>query len=223
MINIPDYINWSFYFTVILTLVFLLLAAPRIDKLAALCIAWLSVQMVISTSGYYLEPDMFPPALTLLVLPPLLIVFFAVFSGYTIKSIKNFRAGWLTMLHVVRIPVEVVLYWLFKEGLVHQDMTFQGRNFDIFIGFSAPLVAYFGYVRPVLPIWVLMLWNVIGLGFLFNIVGIALMSTPGPLHMMNQDQPNEAMLNFPFAWLPCFIVPCVLFAHLASIRKIFIR
>ncbi len=223
MINIPDYINWIFYLSVILTLVFLLLAAPRIDKLAALSIAWLSLQMVISSSGYYLEKDMFPPALALLVVPPLLVVLFVVFSGFNIRTLKEFRGGWLTLLHVVRIPVELVLFWLFKEGLVPKDMTFQGRNFDIYIGLSAPLIAFFGYVRPVLPVWVVLIWNVVGLGFLFNIVGIALMSSPGPFHIINLDQPNVAVLNFPFAWLPCFIVPTVLFAHLASIRKFFIR
>lgn len=223
MTNIPDYINWIFYFSVILTLVFLLLAAPRIDKLAALCIAWLSVQMVISASGYYLEADVFPPALASLVFPPLLVVVVSVFGGFNIKSLKFFKAGWLTFLHLVRIPVELVLYWLFKEGLVPQDMTFKGRNFDIFIGLSAPLIAYFGYVRPVLPVWLVVTWNFIGMGFLFNIVGIAIMSTPGPFHFMNLEQPNVAVLNFPFAWLPSFIVPTVLFAHLACIRKVFVR
>jgi hypothetical protein len=223
MTNIPDYINWTFYFSVILTLVFLLLAAPRIDKLAALCIAWLSLQMVISASGYYLEADVFPPALASLVLPPLLVVLVSVFAGFNIKSLKFFKAGWLTFLHLVRIPVEMVLFWLYKEGLVPQDMTFQGRNFDIFIGLSAPIIVYLGYVKSVLPAWVVIIWNLVGMGFLLNIMGIAIMSTPGPFHVINLEQPNLAVLNFPFAWLPSFIVPTVFFAHLASIRKVFIR
>ncbi|WP_316813780.1 hypothetical protein [Pedobacter heparinus] len=31
---------------------------------------------------------------------------------------------------------------------------------------------------------------------------------------------KKGILNFPFSWLPSFIVPLVLFAHLASIRKL---
>jgi len=223
MINIPDYINWVFYFSVVLTLVFLLLASPKLDKLAAICIGWISIQMVVSSSGYYLEPNQFPPPLAFLVVPPFLVLLVAVFAGFNIKNLRSYKAGWLTFLHLVRIPVELVLFWLYKEGMVPKDMTFEGRNFDIFMGLTAPIVAYLGYVRPVLPIWFIITWNLVGLGFLINIIGLGILSAPGPFHIINLDQPNVAVLNFPFAWLPSFIVPSVMFAHLASIRKIFIK
>ncbi|WP_233632635.1 hypothetical protein [Parapedobacter sp. ISTM3] len=53
----------------------------------------------------------------------------------------------LTMINVVRIPVEVVLCWLFINGAVPEMMTFEGRNFDIIAGITAPLIAYFGVVK----------------------------------------------------------------------------
>jgi len=34
------------------------------------------------------------------------------------------------------------------------------------------------------------------------------------------DQPNIAILYFPFVWLPSFIVMTVLFSHLISIRRL---
>lgn len=48
----------------------------------------------------------------------------------------------------------------------------------------------------------------------------ALFSTPSPIQQFAFEQPNIAILNFPFSWLPTFIVPLVLFGHLASIRKL---
>jgi hypothetical protein len=35
------------------------------------------------------------------------------------------------------------------------------------------------------------------------------------------DQPNIAILYFPFVWLPSVVVPGVLLAHLVSLRKLF--
>ena len=40
----------------------------------------------------------------------------------------------LTLLHIVRVPVEIVLYWLFISKAIPGLMTFNGRNFDILAG-----------------------------------------------------------------------------------------
>ena len=37
------------------------------------------------------------------------------------------------------------------------------------------------------------------------------------------DHPNIALFYFPFIWLPCFIVPTALFAHLVNIRKLIVN
>ena len=62
--------------------------------------------------------------------------------------------------------------------------------------------------------------NFICLVLLLNIVINALFSAPSPLQKFAFDQPNIAILNFPFSWLPTFIVPIVLFGHLTSIRQL---
>jgi hypothetical protein len=54
-----------------------------------------------------------------------------------------------------------------------------------------------------------------------NIVVNAALSAPVPFQQFAFDQPNIAVLYFPFVWLPGFIVPLVLFAHLAAIQKLY--
>jgi hypothetical protein len=44
----------------------------------------------------------------------------------------------LTLLHIIRIPVELGLYWLFIYKAIPQLMTFEGRNFDILVGLTVP-------------------------------------------------------------------------------------
>lgn len=124
----------------------------------------------------------------------------------------------LTLLHIVRIPVEIVLFWLFVHNTVPELMTFEGRNFDIFSGITAPIVFYFGFVKKRLNKKVLLAWNVICLGLLINIVTNAILSAPFPFQQFAFDQPNTAVLYFPFNWLPACVVPLVLFSHLVAIR-----
>ncbi|WP_276497069.1 hypothetical protein [Pontibacter litorisediminis] len=132
--------------------------------------------------------------------------------------------GVLTLLHVVRVPVEVCLLWLYFKGAVPELMTFEGRNFDILAGLSAPVVYYLGYMRSNrLPKVVLLGWNFICLGLLFNIVFHGVLSVPSPFQQFGFEQPNIALLYFPFVWLPGFIVPLVLFSHLATIRQLLVH
>jgi hypothetical protein len=130
----------------------------------------------------------------------------------------NFDPGWLTFLHIVRFPVELVLYWLFIYNQIPEVMTFEGRNFDILSGLSAPFIAYWAYVKRNLDRKWIILWNVICLVLLINIVTTAILSAPTPLQQIEFDHPNKGVFYFPFIWLPCMIVPLVLLSHILCIR-----
>jgi hypothetical protein len=56
---------------------------------------------------------------------------------------------------------------------------------------------------------------------LINIVATAILSMPFPFQQLAFDRPNIAIMYFPYVWLPCCVVPIVLFAHLVSLRKLF--
>ena len=124
----------------------------------------------------------------------------------------------LTYIHIVRIPVELVLYWLFLSHAVPQLMTFDGRNFDILSGLTAPLLYYLVFIKKQVGYKWLLVWNLICLALLLNIVAIAILSAPLPFQQLSFDQPNRAILYFPFIWLPSCIVPIVFFSHLVAIR-----
>jgi hypothetical protein len=116
--------------------------------------------------------------------------------------------------------VELVLFWLFLNNTVPELMTFTGRNFDILAGITAPSVAYFGLQKSKLSRQIILIWNVLCLGLLLNIIVNALLSAPSPFQQFAFEQPNLALANFPFSWLPTFIVPIVLLGHLVSIRRL---
>ena len=84
----------------------------------------------------------------------------------------------LTILHIIRVPVEIVLFWLFLQKTIPQLMTFEGRNFDILAGITAPIIYYFVFVKKTLSKKTLLIWNIVCLILLLNIVINALLSAP---------------------------------------------
>ena len=99
-------------------------------------------------------------------------------------------------------------------------MTFAGGNYDILIGLSAPVVAYYCFNKKSWSPRVALLWNFAGLLLLANIVAIAILSTPYPFrHFMNEPA-NTIVFYFPFVWLPSVLVPFALLLHLLSIKRL---
>ncbi len=218
--NIPFYIPFVFVLTTFLTLLLFYGASHQSKQVMAIFTTWLLIQGIAGYSGFYLVTNTLPPRFALLVGPMLItiIIFFLTSRGREMMDTLDVK--WLTYLHVVRIPVEIVLLWLFIQGQVPQVMTFEGRNFDILAGLTAPLIAYYGYTRNKLGKVILIFWNVICIALLLNIVVHAALSAPFPFQQLAFDQPNVAVLYFPFVWLPGFIVPVVMFSHLVCLRRL---
>lgn len=120
----------------------------------------------------------------------------------------------------MRIPVEFVLFWLFLNKAIPEVMTFEGRNFDILAGLSAPVIYFLGYKKKFLSRGILIGWNLLCLVLLANIVGYAVLATPSPIQQIEFDQPNIAILHFPYVMLPGIVVPLVLASHLIALRKL---
>jgi len=156
----------------------------------------------------------------LLILPPLVLVILTMTTDSGRKLTGQPDLKWLTLLHIIRIPVEIVLFWLFLNHAVPRIMTFEGRNLDILAGISAPFIYYFGFVKNQLGNKVILVWNFICIVLLLNIVVIAVLSMPFPIQQFGFNQPDIALFYFPFVWLPGCLVPMVIFAHVFSIRQL---
>ena len=229
--NLPLYLNISFIFTTALAWLMVLLlintASKRVDSKVSTGIllaigCWLILQSLLSFTGLYKSfPSAIPPKIILFGVFPAVMAILWLFNSRKGKQfIDRLSMQMLTYVHLIRIPVELCLYGLFINGAVPELMTFEGRNMDILAGLSSPLVGFFGIGKSKMGKFSLLTWNFICLGLLLNIVVNAVLSAPSPFQQFAFDQPNVAILNFPFSWLPTFVVPLVLFAHLASIRKI---
>lgn len=219
MAPVPFYISLSFIAVTLATVLFFYFASGKNKTALTVVLALLAVQGVLGWTGFYFKPTM-PPRFPLLVVPSLVLITTVFFTkgGKTLLHTLDLRV--LTYLHSVRIAVEIVLFWLAGEKLLPVAMTYEGQNFDILTGLTAPVMAWLVFERKALSMRALFAWNLMGLGLLLNVVVRGILSAPSPFQQLAFDQPNVAVLYFPFVWLPAIVVSIVLFGHLAAFYRL---
>lgn len=229
--NLPTHISIIFLLTVLATLILFFLSLKKssdekvkskANLIAIGLIAWLILQSIISFTEFYADTNSFPPKFIFAIAPPFLMIGFLFVTKSGRKFIDSLPLENITYTNVVRIPVELVLYALYFCHTIPQLMTFEGRNFDIVAGITAPVIAYFGFTKKLIGRKWILIWNFFSLALLLNIVVNAVLSVPFPFQQLAFEQPNIAVLYFPFSLLPAFIVPVILFGHLVSIRQLII-
>ncbi|MDA7501640.1 hypothetical protein N8482_00030 [Chitinophagales bacterium] len=196
--------------------------SAKSNSIAIAFVVWLIAQAILSYSLFYLNTvGLTPPPFSVLGFIPTFVLMIYIFNSKSGKQfIDSLPLFNLTFLSIVRIPVEIVLWWLFLQEAIPEMMTFEGRNWDILAGITAPFIAYLGYKKSLVGNGVLLAWNVICLILLLNIVIHAMFSFPTAFQQLNLDNPNVGILYFPFFWLPSFVVPVVMFTHFVSIRRL---
>lgn len=222
MDHLPAWIGTMFSFTVFITVYIFYKASVNSKITIFIIIGWMLLQAMAAISGFYTITNQIPPRFSIVILLPMLFIIFLFTSVQGKMYLDGLDLKILTLLHVVRLPVELVLFFLCTYKTVPELMTFGGRNFDILAGITAPLIFYFGFVKKSVGQNIMLCWNFLCLGLLINIVVNAILSAPSPFQQFAFNQPNIAVLYFPYVWLPCCIVPLVLLSHLASIRQLII-
>lgn len=128
--------------------------------------------MIIGSTDFYTNGFTKSSRFILMVLQPLFFTLFLFFQKK--KNIyRQFKPKKLTILHLICIPVEIVLYFLFISKTIPQIMTFESRNFDIFAGITAP-IAYWLSRDYVQNKRILIFWNIAALVLLASTVVIAI-------------------------------------------------
>lgn len=220
MQQLPFFIYATFIATVLLAY-YLIMKASGFKKPFMIVMAiWIVLQSAIAITGFYTNFKAVPPRFPLLVLPPLLFLIYNLSTKKGNNFLQSFNLKTLTIFHVIRIPVELVLYGLFLHKAIPSLMTFEGRNFDIISGITAPIVYYLAFVKKSIGRNALILWNIICLILVINVVIHSILASPTPFQQFAFDQPNIGILYFPFVLLPSFLVPMVILSHVSAIKQL---
>ena len=221
--DLPFYVNLLFILTLLLSF-WLFHRALQSRILVYFSLAWLLVTGILAFRGFFLDYASFPPHFILVVLVPLITILLTFLLPAGRRFMDKIPLRPLVLLSIVRIPVEIVLFLLYRNKQIPELMTFAGRNYDILAGLTAPVIYLVCFNdRQLTNKKVFLIWQLFALGLLMNIVINAILSAPFPFQRFGFDQPNKAVFYFPFTWLPGFIVMAVLFSHLVSIRKLLLK
>lgn len=190
------------------------------------CCVVMTITTIVAYKGVLRNWDMIPP-------PPMILM--CVFS--TINAVVCFCtkcAGrvatglplWMLLgFQVFRLPVELFLRQGYVEGFVPVQLTYQGRNFDIVTAVVALALSVVARYKEkagddALPILMLWLYNVLGLGMLINVVTTAMLSMPTKFRVFT-NEPAAIFITFPpFIWLPAVLVQMALGFHLLLFRRL---
>jgi len=218
MSHLPFYVPAVFVLTTMLTIYLFFRASNKNLRLFVIVAVWMMIQSVIAATGFFAVVHTLPPRLLMLIALPLVAIATLFLTRKGKSFIERFDVKALTMLHTIRIAIEMVLFWLFIDKTMPRLMTFEGRNFDLLSGLTAPLIYYFGFVKTRIGPKSILAWNIICLAILLFTVSNAILSAPTPFQRFAFDQPTIAVLYFPFVWLPGVVVPLVILSHVISIR-----
>jgi len=183
-------------------------------------VGWLALTGMLAERGFFDDFQSIPPRLVLALGPPLLTLLALTFSRRIAPLLAALPPAWPVAAQTFRIPVEIVLWQLAVAGAIPELLSFHGRNVDILIGLTAPVVAYACFVRRAWPARVAVWWNWAGIVILLNVVVHAQLSAPTPWRIFETDPPATFIADWPYIWLPAFLVPLAWLLHAVSLRQL---
>jgi len=216
---LPPWISVLFLATSLLTIGFFYYANGKPKTLLFLIILWSALHSILAYSGFYKVTDSIHPRFGLVLVPAVLIIIYGLLPKQQKWIFEKRNTKISTFLHVVRLPVELVLYALFIHKMVPELMTFEGRNYDILMGITAPIMGWL-LLKNIVTKYILLLWNMIGLVLVLFILVNGILSAELPFQQFGFDQPNRGIMYFPFILLPATVVPIVIWTHLSDSIKL---
>lgn len=183
-------------------------------------ILWLAILALMAFAGYFRRFDTGLPRWLLAMGPPVIVVAVLLFSKKLRLLLLALPAAWLIYAQTFRILVELFYYLGCRAGYVPPQMTFAWLNFDIIVGITAPMAGYVFFGRNRYHRFQAIYWNVFGVALLLNNIMVAALSTPSSIRVFMNEPAGVFLADFPFVWIPGFIVPFALALHLFSLKQL---
>jgi hypothetical protein len=179
---------------------------------------WLVYAAVLGVTGVAGRHDQVPPGIALLTAPIAITLLAVTLTRPGAIIARHIPLGLLLGFQLFRLGVELTLHHLWSIGLAPRIMTLGGGNIEILVAATAPAAAWLA-CRGSMGRKVAWAWNLIGLFSLANIVVRAVLSAPGPLHLIVTETPDVGILIYPFTFVPGFMAPLAMALHILAFRS----
>ena len=194
--ELPNWIDITFILATIYSISLFYFSNGKPKLITLLIIIWSIMQSVLAYEDFYQVKDVFPPRYMLVFLPIGLILIYSLLPKQLKWVYNNRNINISTFLHTVRIPVEIVLLYLYFYKMVPEMMTFEGYNYDILAGLTAPFIGVL-LIKNKINKTALIIWNSIGLLLIITVLTIGILTGELPIQQFAFDQPNLAINHLP--------------------------
>lgn len=188
-------------------------------RIVAALSGWLAAVAALSLTGFLSDFSTTPPRMLIVLAVPLVAIILFLRSPLAKIALTTMPMATIIRLQVFRVFVELLLWLLYLDMSLPVQMTFEGRNFDILAGLSAPIIAWL-VTHKKISNTIVIAWNIICLLLLANIVTIAILSMPTKFQYFTNEPYNTIVATFPIVLLPAFLVPLAYGLHFLSLRKL---
>jgi hypothetical protein len=185
-------------------------------------IVWTLFVSVWSISGQMGNFSIFPLNMLPVLVIPMVVILVFTFSAAGKEILVHIPTENIIRIQAFRFFVELLLLGLYLENQAPIQMTFEGRNWDILSGISAPIIAFL-VLKGKISKAGLVIWNLACLGLLINIVAVAILSMPTPQRVFMNEPSNTIVTQFSISWLPGLLVPLAYGLHFLSLRQLFLK
>jgi hypothetical protein len=193
--------------------------ATRRALVVVLCSAiWMALTWLAAASGVLRNWDATPPPFAILVVAIVAIACRIAFGPLGRRLATGVPLWTLVVVQAFRLPLELAMHAMSVRGVMPEQMTYTGWNFDIVTGSAALVIGLAAWAYRI-PRSIVAAWNVLGSLLLLNVVTIAIVSTPR-IQAFGPDRLNVWVTNPPFVWLPAVMVLAALAGHLVVFRAL---
>ncbi len=172
-------------------------------------------------SGLLRQFDRVPPPAALLIVSVFALAAAIGLSRWGASAAVDLPFTTLIGLQAFRLPLELVMHRAAALGIMPNELSYSGYNFDIVTGAGALLLWSLLRLDIRVPRWGLWLWNLWGIACLAVIAVIAV--TTSPMMRLFGDDPrhvNSWVLSFPYVWLPVALVTIAMASHAVVTRRL---
>jgi len=182
---------------------------------------WYALALLLAVRGaFHGDVHAAVPPVAFGVLLPLAIGYTLALGSSTFrKRLDHVPQHWLIGIQLYR-TFGLVFLWLYGKALLPGQFAIPAGYGDLFVGLTAPLVAYAYFKRTAGARPLAIAWNLFGILDLIVAVGMGVLSGPGPLQLFVTDPSTERLTLFPLVLIPVFAVPLSVLLHLFSLRRL---
>ena len=182
---------------------------------------WQIFIFLVSKSGFTVNIE-FPPRFGILfIIPSFIFTAVFLFRNRNKEWITKISNRQITLFQSFRIAVELLFVWSCAEGILHENVTIEGYNFDMLFGFSALLVYVLVYLLKIGGQKLLLFWNYLGILVLLSVIFVFNSTLYFPhVYGLEQTPMTTSFLEYPYILVAGFMMPLAVFFHCLSILHI---